>query len=113
MTDSDAVIARVQALAARMEAVLTARTRALRSAEAELAALRAQRDTAGTAAPDAAAELKALRAEKTALAAECERLRTALAEADAAREADFALRTEAAEALDRAIAELRSMADAG
>jgi hypothetical protein len=43
---------------------------------------------------------------------ENEALRAALHEAESAREADFALRTEAAEALDRAIAELRSMADA-
>lgn len=93
----DEAAARLARLTARVEAVLRRQGAAL-AAAAETA-----RDTTAGQASDA--ELVRLRQENEAL-------RAALHEAESAREADFALRTEAAEALDRAIAELRSMADA-
>lgn len=95
--------AAIDGLAARLSAVIAHHVRARREAEVALAA-----GAAGQAGPGDAA----LAEENAALRAEVAALRHALAEAEATRDADLALRAEAAEALDRAIAELRSMADA-
>jgi hypothetical protein len=100
MTDPAAI----DRLTARLAAVLARHVEARREAEAALAAARAEQGAGGRTG--------ALAEENAALRAEIEALRAALVEAEAARDADLALRAEAAEALDRAIAELRSMADA-
>lgn len=95
MTDPAAI----DRLADRLAAVLARQITARRAAEAALAHAQGAGDGA-------------LAEENAALRAEIAALRAALTEAEAARDADLALRTEAAEALDRAIAELRSMAAA-
>lgn len=88
---------RLARLIARVQQALERRIAEARAANAALAALQREHE--------------ALRAEYESLLAEVEVLRGTCGEAEAARAADQALRAEAAEALDRAIAELRSMGD--
>ena len=108
MADAASIAERLGHLAARLEAALAARDAAIAGLRAENARLSAA--AGGTAEPDAT--VAALQAELATITAERDALRRAANAAEAAREEDFALRTEAAEALDRAIAELRSMAEA-
>ena len=84
MADADGMAERLERLRARLEAVVAAR-------DAEIAALRTRLDVLTSDRADLVASAQA---------------------ADMVRQEELALRTEAADALDRAIAELRAMADA-
>lgn len=99
MDDMTDATARLVRLLARVERSLERRIGEAREAMAALSTLRREHD--------------ALIAEHDRLRAEVEALRDSRTDVEAVRASEQALRAEAAEALDRAIAELRSMGDAG
>ena len=108
MAGAASIAERLGSLAARLEAALAARDATIADLRVENARLSAAAD----GSYELGVTLAALQAELAAITADLDALRKAADAAEAAREQDFALRTEAAEALDRAIAELRSMAEA-